>query len=320
MSFRKYDHVERLGHPEVQDIDVGLIHVFPKLDGTNASVWCELDGMRVRCGSRNRVLDPGSDNHGFCTWVLGDDPKAKLLREFVETNPHLIVYGEWLVPHSLKTYRQDAWKRFWIFDVWHRGSGEYLPFDSYAPKMEGLDLILPLCTAENPSANQLREIMERNTFLLQDGAGAGEGIVLKNYLWRNKFGRQPWAKIVTNEFKEKNGAAFGPRHVKGERDIAAEIVAELATESFIRKEWTKVVNLVANEQRRPTFADEDEEHGFVQANRHRIIPRFLGTLYYEFVQEEIREIVKKWKNPVLDFGRLNKLLTLRAKEVMREVF
>ena len=36
-TFRRYDHVERLGHTEVEGIAVGRAHVFPKLDGANAS-------------------------------------------------------------------------------------------------------------------------------------------------------------------------------------------------------------------------------------------------------------------------------------------
>ncbi|KKL61905.1 hypothetical protein LCGC14_2190600, partial [marine sediment metagenome] len=35
----------------------------------------------------------------------------------------------------------------------------------------------------------------------------GEGIVLKNYQWENRWGEQPWAKIVRNEFKEENKRA-----------------------------------------------------------------------------------------------------------------
>ena len=79
-TFRRYDHLERLGHPEVHDIDVGLIHVFPKLDGSNASVWS--DGVDVLCGSRNRTLSEDKDNHGFHAWVQSEDPKAVALRAF----------------------------------------------------------------------------------------------------------------------------------------------------------------------------------------------------------------------------------------------
>ena len=38
MKFREYTHVERYGNDEVQGIEYGELYIFPKLDGTNASV------------------------------------------------------------------------------------------------------------------------------------------------------------------------------------------------------------------------------------------------------------------------------------------
>lgn len=61
--FRRYDHVERVNHDDVQGLLVGRVHVFPKLDGTNASVWME--GGELRFGSRNRPVTPEDDNAGF---------------------------------------------------------------------------------------------------------------------------------------------------------------------------------------------------------------------------------------------------------------
>ncbi len=347
-QFRKYDHLERMGHPEVADIDIGDIYVFPKLDGTNASVWVDAEG-HVQCGSRRRVLSADADNHGFHAWVHSDDPKALAVRMLVQSAPEIVLYGEWLVPHTLKTYREDAWRRFWVFDVWNHTKGAYMPYAEYGEHFEGmgLDVIHPLCTAENPSANQNRsarpgppasirinDMLERNKFLVQDGLGSGEGVVLKNYLWRNRFGRQPWAKVVRNEFKERNGVEFGPPKIKGERDIAAEVVNELATEDFIRKEWAKVANAVAEDQKTLLVSDDYtggmdsvgqyesvvRQSEFVAVNRGKIIPRFLGTIYHTFMVEEVWTIAKKWKNPVLDFSRVNKLLTIRAKAVLAEVF
>ena len=66
-EFIKYMHLERLGTTEVEGIEVGLTYVFPKLDGTNGSVWMVDDNLMA--GSRNRVLSAGSDNAGFYAWV-----------------------------------------------------------------------------------------------------------------------------------------------------------------------------------------------------------------------------------------------------------
>lgn len=39
MKFNKYQHVEKLGNKEVEGINIGTCYVFPKIDGTNASIW-----------------------------------------------------------------------------------------------------------------------------------------------------------------------------------------------------------------------------------------------------------------------------------------
>ena len=67
MKFRKYQHIERFGTDEVLGIDDGLNYIFPKIDGTNSSVW--LDEGVITAGSRNRELTLDKDNAGFCAWV-----------------------------------------------------------------------------------------------------------------------------------------------------------------------------------------------------------------------------------------------------------
>lgn len=39
MKFRRYQHVERFGNDEVEDINIGTCYIFPKIDGTNSSVY-----------------------------------------------------------------------------------------------------------------------------------------------------------------------------------------------------------------------------------------------------------------------------------------
>ena len=60
----KYQHIERIGTDETDGILIGSVYVFPKLDGTNASVWLNSDGT-IGAGSRNRTLSAQSDNAGF---------------------------------------------------------------------------------------------------------------------------------------------------------------------------------------------------------------------------------------------------------------
>ena len=69
--FRKYQHLERFGTTEVEQIELGECFIFPKIDGTNASVWIT-NGV-LQAGSRTRKLSLESDNAGFYGWVLKQD-------------------------------------------------------------------------------------------------------------------------------------------------------------------------------------------------------------------------------------------------------
>ncbi len=333
-QFRKYDHLEREKHPDVSELGFGTVYVFPKLDGTNASVWAHPTDdptavgpmYEVQCGSRARVLSADADNAGFHKWVNGDSPQAVALRTFVQQFPNLIVYGEWLVPHTLKTYEEDAWRRFYVFDVYTHATGRYLPYDGYADTlmMMGIDVIQPLAIIENPSENELIKLRdESNTFLVKNGVG--EGIILKNYTWTNKWGRQPWSKMVRETFD--NSTNPRPKVRDGGRRVEGEIVEAFCSTAFIEKTWAKVVNAVASDTGvrlvLDAMASEEGEArwtDFVETNRHKIIPRFIGTVYWDFIEEETRGFVKKFKNPVVDFSKLQKLVTLAAKRVMKEIF
>ena len=95
--FIKYPHIERLGTDEVEGITVGECHIFPKIDGTNASVWRE-EG-ELCAGSRNRKLSREADNAGFYEYVM-----TGIGHKFYDcfwTHDSWTLYGEWLVPHSL---------------------------------------------------------------------------------------------------------------------------------------------------------------------------------------------------------------------------
>jgi hypothetical protein len=207
MEFKKYQHVERFGTSEVENIELGLCHVFPKLDGTNASLWLD-DNGNLAAGSRTRTLTLEKDNAGFFEWAL----QQKNLLAYLKEHPTHRLYGEWLVPHALKTYREEAWRKFYVFDVCidkddksHEFADDvyYLSYEQYEPLLEAhnIDHIVPICTIKQGNYEQFVRQLDKNIFLIQDGKGVGEGIVIKNYNFHNKYDRQIWAKIVTTEYR-----------------------------------------------------------------------------------------------------------------------
>lgn len=319
MSFIKYHHVEKLEHPAVHDILEGTVSVYPKLDGTNASIWYNGE---VQAGSRNRHLEPDKDNAGFLRWARENEA----VNSFFAEHPELRLHGEWLVPHSLKTYREDAWRRFWIFDVVE--NGELVPAEHYGDEFDkhGLDHITPLAKIEHPSETQLLRIMnETNTFLIEDAAGPGEGIVIKRYgAWRNRFGDQVWAKMVRNEFKELNKKTFGLKVTPGEKQVEFEVVDDFVTHALVKKELAKIVHAVADQDRVAELHGSDELTAYYNevmlTNRGRIIPKLLGMVWYCLISEEMWAILKKHKGATIDFAKLNRLTTARIKDCVPELF
>lgn len=293
-QFTKYMHLERYGNTPVDGIEVGITHIFPKLDGTNASVWLGDDGY-IKGGSRNRTLSLENDNAGFYNYAI----REETLVNYVHNFPNNILYGEWLVPHTLKTYRGDCWRKFYVFDVWN---GErYLPYDLYRPQMEefGIEYIPCTTIGKNISFDQLLECVKKNTLYVEDGQGIGEGIVIKNYDYYNKFGQQVWAKIVNDDFKVEHYKAMGANEVGGKM-LEEKIAVEFVTKAMVDKVVAKI----------------DLDTGWSSKS----IPRLLGMVWYDLITEEMHEIIKTYKNPKIDFQVLNRMTIQRIKQLRGDLF
>jgi hypothetical protein len=296
MSFIKYQHLERYGTTEVDGIEVGTCYVFPKLDGTNGSVWWA-DGA-LRCGSRNRELALDNDNAGFMNAIMDNTP---VLMYIMANNDH-VLYGEWLVPHTLKTYQDDAWRKFYVFDVFDRKKERLLSYDEYSAPLiaAGLNIIAPIAIIKNGSIETFTECLSKAHYLVKDGEGSGEGVVIKNYGYHNRYGRQTWAKIVANEFKAKHHIAMGAP-VIGYEVVEEKIVDKYVNNTLVDKVFAKIVN---------------QEDGWSS----KYIPRLLHTVYYDLVTEECWNFVKEFKNPKVDFKTLSHYTTAKIKQLKPELF
>jgi hypothetical protein len=298
MEFRKYQHLERLGTSEVQGIELGDCYVFPKIDGTNASVW--LHNGEVQAGSRTRHLSLDKDNAGFYEWAS----KSEAIRDYLVANPTHRLFGEWLVPHSLKTYRETAWRDFYVFDVTEDVGEEfrYLRYEEYKPLLElhGVNYIPPISIIKNGSYENFVNELSKNIFLIEDGKGAGEGVVIKNYDFVNRFGRTTWAKIVTSEFKEKHSKQMGPSILNANKLVEEEIAEKFVTSALVDKEFAKIES--------------------VDGWSSKLIPKLLNVVYYSLVKEDAWEFVKEHKNPTIDFRRLQHFVFNKVKEKKPELF
>lgn len=294
--FVKYQHLERLGTDAVDGIEVGITYVFPKLDGTNAQLWWE-EGQ-LMAGSRNRVLSLDNDNAGFYNWAV----TQKNLVELVKAHPTRNFYGEWLVPHSLKTYRDDAWRKLYVFDIWDREQDRWLHYEEQAKIYEefGVEYLPPISIHKNAGMDDYLKTLDKNVFLVQDGQGVGEGVVIKNYDWSNRFGQVVWAKLITSAFKEVHHKAMGAPVIGGSL-VEEKIVVDFVTQHLVDKVHAKIVTELGGWQ-------------------SRYIPRLLSEVYYDLVNEELWNILKAFKQPRIDFKVLQSLAIQRIKELKPELF
>lgn len=214
-----------------------------------------------------------------------------------------MLYGEWLIPHSLKTYRKDAWRKFYVFDVMEHETEKYLTYSEYEAILSayGIEFIPPLSICVNGDYERFVGYLERNNYLVEDGKGNGEGIVIKNYGFQNRYGRTTWAKIVTSEFKEKHLKEMGAPIANLKSPVEHFIVDEFVTQALVDKVFDKI---------------RVENDGFNSRN----IPQLLNTCFYDLVTEETWHFVKKHKNPTIDFSALQHITYIKVKELLPQIF
>ena len=295
MQYQKYQHIEKLDHENVEGLLNGLCFIFSKLDGSNSSVWLE-NGL-IKAGSRNRELTLDNDNAGFYNYIS----KLENIKEFFNKYPNIRLYGEFLVRHTLKTYIDTAWNKFYVFDVIE--NDKYVPYEDYVDILKefDIDFIPALYKIENPTVDTLIDLMYKNTYLIKEGQGINEGLVIKRYDFINKYGRITWGKLVSSDFKAKHLSVSRTQEIKCKDTVEEKIVNEYVTEPFITKEYAKIMV---------------EKNGW----NIQYIPYLLNVVYHTLINEELWTILKKYKNPTINFSELHQLTIRKVKQIKSELF
>ncbi len=137
--------------------------------------------------------------------------------------------------------------------------------------------------------------------MVKDGDGLGEGIVLKNYDFVNESGNTIWAKIVRDDFKQQHSREMGHPEIDEAQCTEFMIVEKFVDSNLIEKEYAKIVN---------------EKGGWDS----KFIPRLLDIIYYELINEDMWEILKEFKNPMINFKALRNFVIHKIKIEKRELF
>lgn len=290
----KFLHVVRLN--EITDLLTakGDKYVFPKLDGTNATVWADNEGV-IHAGSRNRELSMDKDNAGFYKHVMESDTMGPIC-QFCLDNPFMVVCGEWLGGKAghIKSYLN---KEFYVFDMKLATIGNsetekhfgYLPYNSYSKALAkyGYQYIIPPLRVyrdgENVTVEDIASIADENHFNLPDDV-IGEGVVVKNYSYLSRFGNYEEGKIVREEFKERKGQKSTNDIPKGS-NIEQAIVDDLVSASDIQKCINKVSDILGQE---------------FSKNNGKMVGMVMEMAFSDLLSEEFNVIAKKYgKYPIV---------------------
>lgn len=285
--FHSYGKIHRLGKEETEGILTGTCYVQEKVDGANTSIWLH-DGV-LCMGSRSKQL-VGDTFNGFVPYVQNHEGINNLLA----SHPEYRLYGEWLVKHTIQ-YKETAYIKFYLFDIHIDGQGFLSPEDVRAIALEyGIETVPLHGKFENPTEEEIRKFVGKTEF-----GDRGEGVVIKNLGFKNKFGDTVFAKIVTEDFKEKNAITFGGNNKHSDTYWEVYIVNKYMTLARIRKIMEKI---------QPEINEKlDLIH----------IPRVTSSAYHDMMTEEIWEIAGK--ADYVSFKALKRIALAKATQIYKDI-
>lgn len=290
-SFRTYPKIHRLGADENVGILDGFVYVQEKLDGANTSIWYNADLGAIQMGSRNQLLQPGTDFRGFCDYVQNHTG----IQTCLATNPTYRLYGEWLVHHTV-VYNAPAYNHFYLFDVleadqnWLNTPDVYTLASTYDIKTPTLFM-----SGENLTADTIVACVGQSSV-----APAGEGVVIKNPDFRNSFGDNAMAKLVSEKFKEDHGSTF---NCSAKRGTDAYVEAKLVDKYIPYTRLLKVVNKLENLLDRALNITDTA--------------RVIGTVYHDFITEECWNIAKL--KQIVNFRTLESLAARKVSKLYQDL-
>lgn len=290
-TFKKYPKIHRLGKEETDGILIGECHIEEKIDGANGQIWLDKRG-EVVCGSRNRELTEGFN--GFVDYVKEHKGINKLLND----HPEYRLYGEWLVRHTI-SYKETAYQQFYLFDITVAGDGEdnedFLPKSEVIRLADEYNILRPEYHGSftNPSVEQLNNLVGKSVL-----GDKGEGVVVKNHDYRDKWGNHSYAKIVTQDFKESNAITFGGNNKYSDTYWEMWIINKYINSARVKKIMHKLESEIGK---------LDLQH----------TPRISGTVYYDVLTEEIWEISKHAHT--INFTSLKRLAMRKIVQVYKDI-
>ena len=247
MEQKKFMDIERVKFPNeltagnIDGFEVGdEIVIQAKIDGANAGIAYDPDTGKLVAYSRKNELRCDMTLDGFWNMVqlMNPDPFAKY--------PDYVFFGEWLISHTIK-YVQDAYKKFYFYDVYDKKNQVYLPQTTVKQLADelGFNYVYTFYVGKFISWEHCMSFMKEKTGIEVD---VGEGVICKNQTKLNDPNtRHPfYLKLVNEAFSEikkdnHRKKMEDPQHIK-EREAAQLIVDQIVTKRRVEKELQKMID------------------------------------------------------------------------------
>lgn len=300
MICKKFIDITRLKNGYMDGFRTGdKIIIQEKIDGANAAI--RTDGADVFAQSRKNVLSEENTLRGFYGFTQSLDKST-----VIDTlGDDFILYGEWLVPHSVK-YPEERYNKFYAYDVYSLSRGEFLPQNevkSIAEKI-GVPYVPVFFEGEFKDWDSVLALVGKTEM----GGEYGEGIVVKNMTRLSEMSNTklpPYVKIVCERFAEtkghKDSKPVDPEKIK-EAERVKGLVATIVTPARVEK----LVNKMVDEDIIPYDWDE-KDMGIIAKN--------LGKAVYVDCVKEESDVVTEVGNT---FGKIAHSLAMGyVKEMLK---
>lgn len=298
-EIKKYTDIIRYGKAGTQDVikEGDYISITEKIDGANASFCLDNENpLDVSCYSRNQPLTEENRLRGYYDWIINNITPIK-----EKLNPNYRYIGEWLVSHKV-VYKEDAYYNFYLFSIWDEENEQYLHDDIVKAESKRLGLKTPeyFYEGEYISFEHLMNFVGKSNLTLEPNTG--EGVVVKNVNYTDRFGKQMFVKLVSEKFAEVQKQKLPKNPNQDNAFILA--IQSVLTKARVEKILYKLV-------------DEQlifEHYGIEDMGT---ILKLLGNRVAEDIHKEEFETIKNIEEGV--FKRiLGKKLPVIVKEILKE--
>ena len=218
-------------------------------------------------------------------------------------NFRLVTENPDAIPWEYAVWKDDDARPFWLVSgrayIGERGTNHAAMIEMYGLRDYDYSgriwLDKKLISFWNyPEPEELYDFLEKATFLKENDE-AGEGIVIKNYGYKNKYGRQSWAKVIRSEFRKKKKE----RVMNSLKPVNEhKFVDDCFTEHYCRKEMLKFLY-----EKKVEYWDS------------KFMKEFVETVFHELISEEFSDFLFTFKKlPTINFGTIRCFIYRKVME------